>query len=93
LLLKTGNLLVDILDRPVVDLALAGLELIQSRLELLVVLLDLLEDGVATGLVALLGLSDGVELSLELLLALSVGRVLVVGAGEIELGFAGVLCG
>jgi hypothetical protein len=89
--LQAGDLLVNILDGLVVELALAGLELIEARLELLVKLLDLLEDGVAAGLVALLGLADGVQLGLELLLALSVGRVLVVGAGEVELGFAGVL--
>jgi hypothetical protein len=92
LLLQTGNLLVDILDRLVVELAFAGLELVEARLELLVELLDLLEDGIAPGLVALLRLADGVQLGLELLLALSVGRVLVVGAGEVELGLAGVLC-
>jgi hypothetical protein len=48
-------------------------------------------DGAAGGLVALLGLADGIELRLQLLLALRVRRVLVVGACEVELGFAGVL--
>jgi hypothetical protein len=93
LLLQTGDLLVDILDRLVIELALAGLELIKARLELLVELLDLLEDGVAPRLVALLGLADGIQFGLQLLLALSVRGVLVVGAGEVELGLAGVLCG
>jgi hypothetical protein len=60
-------------------------------LKLLVELLDLLEDGITSGLVALLGLADGVELRLEFLLALCVWRVLVVGLGEVELSLAGVL--
>jgi hypothetical protein len=91
LLLQAGDLLVDILGGFEVDAALVGLELVQARLELLVELLHLLEDGIATGLVALLGLADSVQLSLELLLALGIGRVLVVRAGGVELGLSGVL--
>jgi hypothetical protein len=83
--------LVNILGRLVVGLALGSLELVELLLKLLVELLDLLEDGVASGLVTLLRLADGVKFRLELLLALCVGRVLVVGLGEVELSFAGVL--
>jgi hypothetical protein len=93
LLLQASDLLVDILDGLVVDAALGSLELIQARLELLVQLLDLLEDNVARRLVSLLCLTDGVELGLEFLLALAVGRVLVVRAGRVKLGFASVLVG
>jgi hypothetical protein len=93
LLLQASNLLVDILDRLVVDAALGSLELVQARLELLVQLLDLLEDDVARRLVSLLRLANGVELGLELLLALAVGRVLVVWAGGVELSLASVLVG
>lgn len=91
LLLQAGNLLVNILDRPEVDAALAGLELVLARFELLVKLLHLLEDGIAAGLVALLGLADGVQFGLELLLALGVGGVLVVRTGGVKLGLGSIL--
>jgi len=48
-------------------------------------------DSTTRGLVALLGLANGIKLGLQLLLALSVWRVLIVRAGDVELGFAGVL--
>jgi hypothetical protein len=60
LLLKTCNFRVDILNRFEVELAFAGFEFVEPRLELLIVLLDLFVDGAARGLVALLGLSNGV---------------------------------
>jgi hypothetical protein len=91
LLLQTGDLLVNILGGFEIDAALVGLELVLAGLELLIELLHLLEDGIATGLVALLGLAYSVQLSLELLLALGVGRVLVVRACGVELGLSGVL--
>ena len=91
LLLQTGNLLVDILGRLEVDAALVGLELVLARLELLIELLHLLKDGIATRLVALLGLANSVQLGLELLLALGIRGVLVVRAGGVELGLSGVL--
>lgn len=91
LLLQALNLAIDVLNSPKVDLSLRSLQLGDAALELLVQALDLIHDGSAARLLTLLGLADRVELRLELLLAEGIRRVLVVGAGGVELGFGGIL--
>lgn len=58
---------------------------------MLVETLELVVDGISGCFEALLGLANLIKLSLELLLALRVGRVLVVGAGEVLLLPSGIL--
>jgi hypothetical protein len=96
LLVKTGNLAVDILKALVRDLALGGLLLIDSAADLLVETLDLVELGGTGVLTTGLLLANFVGLSNELLSSLLGWAWLVlvlVGLGNLDLGLDSVLEG
>lgn len=85
-LLEAEDLLVDLIDGLVGVLAAGDLLLGDAGLESLVQALHLVHDLAAGRLARLLLGANLAELGAELLLALGGRRVLVVGAGEVELG-------
>jgi len=85
-LLEAEDLLVDLIDGLVGVLAAGDLLLGDAGLEGLVQALHLVHNLTAGGLARLLLGANLAELGAELLLALGGRRVLVVGAGEVELG-------